>query len=229
MAVSEAVLPSLFLTPVFPLQPSHFPPTAVHSHRRHTFSVCYHRLLGSLMPAPKLAVSDARNDTLGWPFSRDCLVQAAAHLNWRIILSAAWPAVVFAWVMLLPYLNKAFLVDDAWFVAQAQHVLRHPLQPTNFDICWFGNEQCGKSWSMASGPALGAYLVVPAILAGGAEWVAHLIEMFFAALAIVSMTAIALRLGWDRHGSVATFRRRRMRGTMSALRVPSPPAPGGQK
>jgi len=151
------------------------------------------------MPAPKLAASDARHDTLGWPFSRDCLVQAAAHLNWRIILSAAWPVVVFAWVMLLPYLNKAFLVDDAWFMAQAQHVLRHPLQPTNFDICWFGNEECGKSWSMASGQALGAYLLVPAILAGGAEWVAHLMEMLFAALAIVSMTAIALRLGWDRH------------------------------
>lgn len=151
------------------------------------------------MPSPKLAVSNARNDTAGWPFSRERLLPASAHLNWSIIFSAAWPAVVFACVMLLPYLGKAFIVDDAWFMLQAQHVLHHPLQPTNFDICWFGNEQCGKSWTMASGQALGAYLMVPAILAGGAEWVAHLIVLLFAALAIVSMAAIALRLGWDRH------------------------------
>jgi 4-amino-4-deoxy-L-arabinose transferase-like glycosyltransferase len=89
-------------------------------------------------------------------------------------------------------------VDDAWFMAQAQHVLRIPAAD-QLDICWFGNEECGKSWTMASGQAMEAYLLVPAILAGGAEWVAHLMEMLFAALAIVSMIAVALRLGYDRH------------------------------
>ena len=151
------------------------------------------------MPAGEASSCDPRINTRHWPLSRDCLVQAAAGLNWRTALQAAWPAALLACLMLVPFLHKAFTVDDGWFMAQAEHVTRHPLQPTNFDICWFAIEQCGKSWSMSPGQSLVAYLLMPSVLAGGAEWVAHLMELLCATVAIVSMALIALRLGWDRH------------------------------
>jgi 4-amino-4-deoxy-L-arabinose transferase-like glycosyltransferase len=45
-----------------------------------------------------------------------------------------------------------------------------------------------------SGPLM-AWLLTPAILAGGAEWVAHLVQLLFLAVAIAATVALALRLG----------------------------------
>ena len=42
------------------------------------------------------------------------------------------------------------------------------------------------------------YLLVPVILAGGAEWMAHLLQIVLACLAVLEMVRLALRLGFDR-------------------------------
>ncbi|HEX4824962.1 MAG TPA: hypothetical protein VFV19_11690 [Candidatus Polarisedimenticolaceae bacterium] len=108
---------------------------------------------------------------------------------------AAWPALVLAAAVLLPFLGKAYTIDDPLFLYQARHVLEDPLHPTAFDVVW-SLEPHRMSALMASGPGM-AYLLVPTLLAGGAEWVAHLTQLLLLALAIVATASLALTLDGD--------------------------------
>ncbi|MGA9133428.1 MAG: hypothetical protein WB384_15610, partial [Candidatus Sulfotelmatobacter sp.] len=87
------------------------------------------------------------------------------------LLACAWPALLLAAVCLVPYLNKAFLVDDSWFLTIAKQVVKHPAHPMDFEICWNNallNGQGRKASQFASGnPLLGqigqGYVLVPTI------------------------------------------------------------------
>ena len=50
---------------------------------------------------------------------------------------------------------------------------------------------------MVSGPAM-AYLLVPSVLLGGAEWAAHLVQFLLVILAILATVSLAMQLGIDR-------------------------------
>ena len=52
------------------------------------------------------------------------------------VLACAWPALLLATVCLLPYLNKAFLIDDPWFLTMSQEIVQRPMHPMDFEICW---------------------------------------------------------------------------------------------
>ncbi len=54
----------------------------------------------------------------------------------------ALPGVLLAFVFLLPFLHKAYTIDDPWFLLEARQILRTPLQPMSFPVCWMGNEIC---------------------------------------------------------------------------------------
>ncbi len=99
----------------------------------------------------------------------------------------------------MPFLNKAFLVDDPHFLAMAAQILKQPLHPMDFQVCWNIVENCMKAYALTPGNALMGYALVPTVLAGAHEWIAHLTQMFFAAIAIVAMSSLVLRLGWDRN------------------------------
>src|SRR5579862_6244832 len=113
----------------------------------------------------------------------------------------AVPGIVLVVVCLLPYLNKAYTVDDPVFLLSARQILQHPLQPMSFPLCWMGDETCLKSVA-SLGPgaaqALMGYLLVPVILVGGQEWAAHLLQILLASIAIMEMVRFTLRLGFDR-------------------------------
>lgn len=94
-------------------------------------------------------------------------------------------------VVLAPFANKAYTVDDNIFLSQAQHVTTDPLHPTAFDIV--SGDTPGRL-GLASGPIM-AWLLVPAVLAGGAEWVAHLVQMAMLALAVFATVGLAIHLG----------------------------------
>ncbi len=100
-----------------------------------------------------------------------------------------------ALALLLPFLHKAHAVDDVTFLMQAQHVLHDPLHPTAFDMVSDG-QRIRVSEALVSGP-VAAYLLVPCVLMGGAEWVAHLIALALLLLAVCSTVALARRLGLD--------------------------------
>ena len=69
-----------------------------------------------------------------------------------------------------------------------------------------GNEICrARASSLGAGAAQGlmGYLLVPVTLAGGAEWMAHLLQILLACIAVLEMVRLALRLGFDRVQSAA--------------------------
>ena len=122
------------------------------------------------------------------------------------VLACAWPALLLATVCLLPFLNKPFIVDDPWFLTMAQQIVRHPARPMDFEICWNNallSGDCRKASQFASGnPLLGqigqGYVLVPTVLAGAHEWMAHITQLVLAWIAIVAMTSLIFRFGWDR-------------------------------
>lgn len=119
-------------------------------------------------------------------------------------LRACAPAFALSACLLVFFLGKAFTIDDTVFLLQAEQVLRDPLHPTAFEIVWSEmSVPLRMSQTMATGPVM-AYLLVPAVLAGGEEWIAHLVQLFFLALALYEVAALALRLGLEQRDAART-------------------------
>ncbi|MGA2205422.1 MAG: hypothetical protein ABSG10_01700 [Terracidiphilus sp.] len=135
--------------------------------------------------------------------------QATPHGNVPRTVSAAavpacaWPALILATVCLLPYLNKPFLIDDPHFLAMARQIVKHPLHPMDFTICWDNTVNCTKAYVLTPGNALMGYVLVPTVLGGAHEWMAHLTQLALVWIAVVAMTSLILRLGWDRGHAIA--------------------------
>ena len=58
------------------------------------------------------------------------------------IVGLMLPGILLAVVCLVPFLNKAYTVDDPFFLLEARQILKTPLQPWSFPMCWLGNETC---------------------------------------------------------------------------------------
>jgi 4-amino-4-deoxy-L-arabinose transferase-like glycosyltransferase len=113
----------------------------------------------------------------------------------------ALPGVLLALACLVPFLNKAYTIDDPVFLLEGRQILKSPLQPMSFGMCWMENETCVArmgQWPSVRAEGLMGYLLAPVILAGGAEWIAHSLQAFLACLAVLVMVRLALRLGFDR-------------------------------
>lgn len=108
----------------------------------------------------------------------------------------ALPAVLLSALLLLPYLDKAFTIDDTLFLLQAQQALADPLHPTAFEVVWSDTVQ-RLSAIMPSGPVM-AYLLMPAVARGGSEPIAHLIQLAVLCLGLLHTAVLALRLGCSR-------------------------------
>ena len=123
------------------------------------------------------------------------------------VLACAWPALVLATVCLLPYLNKPFLIDDPHFLAMAKQVTQHPLHPMDFTICWNTYyDDCQKAYALTPGNALMGYALVPTVLTGTHEWVAHLTQLLFVWVSALAMASLVLRLGWSRwHAAIGAL------------------------
>jgi hypothetical protein len=114
-------------------------------------------------------------------------------------IKLALPGILLLIACLTPYLTKAFTIDDPWFLLEARQILKTPSQPMSFDVCWMGNETCTRAALLGPGAlqALMGYLLTPVILANGAEWVAHCIQLLLACICVVSMVRVTLRLGFN--------------------------------
>lgn len=131
---------------------------------------------------------------------------APRKVSAAIVLGSAWPALLLAAVCLLPYLNKAYLIDDPWFLMMSRQIIQHPLHPMGFDVCWDTVDNCTKAYEMTPGNSLMGYVLVPTILNGAHEWMAHLTQLMLAWIAIIAMTSLIFRFGWDRwHATVGAL------------------------
>ncbi|MFA6092730.1 MAG: hypothetical protein WCU88_11825 [Elusimicrobiota bacterium] len=105
------------------------------------------------------------------------------------------PGIILAVLLLAPFCNKAFTIDDTLFLRQAQHLLRDPLHPTAFEMAWTQSDDPQRmSKIMPSGPVT-AYLLVPTAAAGGSEPIAHLTQLALLILAISATVSLGLRMG----------------------------------
>jgi len=122
----------------------------------------------------------------------DATEMSAGRLSIFRWLLVALPGVVAAGLILLPFLNKAFHIDDLTFLLQAEHILKDPWHPTAFDMVFHG-EKGRNSEGMVSGPIM-ALLLIPSILSGGSEWIAHLTQYVALVVGLLSLASLALRM-----------------------------------
>jgi hypothetical protein len=75
-------------------------------------------------------------------------------------------------LVLFPFINKPFNVDDPLFVWVAQHLHSHPLDPYGFNVNWYGYE--APLWEITKNPPLASYyLAAFGSVFGWSEWVLH--------------------------------------------------------
>ena len=118
---------------------------------------------------------------------------ATAPISPGTILRRSAPAILLATAILLPFLGKAFTIDDTVFLFEARHAVTDPLHPTAFEMAWNVRPE-RISAIVPTGPVM-AWLLVPAVLSGHPEQVAHLVQILWLWVAIIGTVGLALRLG----------------------------------
>lgn len=105
----------------------------------------------------------------------------------------AWPGLLLASALLLPFLGKAHTIDDVTFLLQSKHVLHDPWHPTAFEVVADGHRMRLSS-RLVTGPLM-AWLLVPCASLGGVEWAAHLLQWLFVLVAVTCTVRIGVRIG----------------------------------
>jgi len=114
-----------------------------------------------------------------------------------VTLRLAAPAIVLASLLLLPFLDKPFTIDDPLFLRAAEHALKDPLHPGNFEQVWNAGDRLLLSQYWLGG-TLPAYLLVPVAAMGSREWIAHLYQWMFLCALLTGSVSVARRMGCDR-------------------------------
>jgi hypothetical protein len=112
----------------------------------------------------------------------------------RTALACAWPSMALAALILLPFLNTPFTIDDPLYLREAQHVLVDPFHPQAFSIVWSTDLNLRVSQILPGGIAV-PYLLIPTALAGCPEWAGHLTQLLLLLAAVYATALAALRLG----------------------------------
>ena len=93
---------------------------------------------------------------------------------------------------LLPFLDKAFHIDDYSYLRAARQILSDPLRPYDFQINWRGTSE--PAWQMMNKPPLVPYVLALGIrLFGEQERPLHALFLVFPVVSGLSLYAIARR------------------------------------
>src|SRR3989339_23459 len=98
----------------------------------------------------------------------------------------------FTCMILLPFINKPFNVDDPFYLKMAQHIRTDPLHPYSFKINWSGETR--DAWQSGEAnfpPLIPYYIAFVTALFGTQEWVLHVSFLIFPVMAAVSFYFIA--------------------------------------
>src|SRR5579872_6938280 len=110
-------------------------------------------------------------------------------------LRCAIPGILLAVTCLLPFWNKAFTIDDSYFLIEARQALRTPLTPTATGICWDAVPFKRSLRHIGSPSVLMGYLLTPVILLDGKEWAGHLLIVLALCAGVIGTAGLALRCG----------------------------------
>ncbi len=104
----------------------------------------------------------------------------------------AWVAAVATLLVLIPFANKPFNVDDPLFVWIAKYIQAHPLNPYGSTVNWYGYD--APVWFITKNPPLACYyLSFAGGLFGWTERALHLAYLLPAVAAIVGTHRLAGR------------------------------------
>jgi hypothetical protein len=154
---------------------------------------------------PLHAIVEHENEATEIKMETEVTMERQAHrpVSAVTVVACAWPALLLATACLLPFLNKPFVVDDPHFLMMARQIARHPTHPMDFTVCWNLSNDCTKAYLLTPGNALIGYVLVPTVLGGAHEWMAHLTQLVLVWIAVLAMTSLVLRFGWDRSHAIA--------------------------
>jgi len=94
---------------------------------------------------------------------------------------------------LLPFVNKAFTMDDPLFVWSAQWIADHPLDPYGFALNWYGRTQPMRE--VMQNPPLTSYaLAAASAITGWNEATLHAVFGLFAFAAVAGTWSLAQRM-----------------------------------
>ena len=119
-----------------------------------------------------------------------------------VIFLCSLPALILSAACLLPYLNKAFLIDDPFFLLQAQQIRKAPLHPMALYICWVEDTGCGPiAQNMPT--FLMSYYLLPVASRADPEWLAHLMQIIALWCGIAATVSLAFRFGFGTFAACA--------------------------
>jgi 4-amino-4-deoxy-L-arabinose transferase-like glycosyltransferase len=108
--------------------------------------------------------------------------------RWHIWVAAALPI-----IFLLPFLDKAFHIDDTVYVYVAQHILNHPINFFGFTMNWTGSELPVFAFNK-NPPALSYYLAGFGAIFGWSEMVMHSAQLILTVFASIGIFRLAQRM-----------------------------------
>ncbi len=111
-------------------------------------------------------------------------------------LVLASPAIALAILLILPFLNKAYTIDEPMDLIESAQVMRDFWHPLHFDICWDSPTVCAAAPLVIPNVALTAYFLLPATWFGSPEWLVHTLQLGALFLGLMATVSIALRLGF---------------------------------
>ncbi len=100
--------------------------------------------------------------------------------------------IILSFAVLLPFVGKAYHIDDPLFIWAAKQIRNLPLDPYGFQVNWYGTEQ--PMWQVTKNPPLVSYyLAVASFLTGWSEVGIHLAMIIFAVIAVIGMYSLSRR------------------------------------
>jgi 4-amino-4-deoxy-L-arabinose transferase-like glycosyltransferase len=93
-------------------------------------------------------------------------------------------------LLLLPFIDKAFNIDDPLFLWTARQILQTPTDPYAFTVNWYGLD--APMAEVTKNPPLASYYIaLVAVALGWSEWVLHLAFLLPALAAVVGTYLVA--------------------------------------
>ncbi|MFP6582960.1 MAG: glycosyltransferase family 39 protein, partial [Candidatus Hydrogenedentota bacterium] len=100
----------------------------------------------------------------------DELTDNVDHRKQMLIVAA----IIF--LLLIPFVNKAYHLDDPFYLWTGQHILEEPLDFYGYDINWTGFTSSAAAENK-NPPLVSYYMALVGLLVGWQEWTMHLAFM----------------------------------------------------
>ena len=95
-------------------------------------------------------------------------------------------------VVLLPFVNKPYHLDDPFYIWTGQHILEHPIDFYGFDINWSGKVTSAAEENK-NPPLVSYYMAVVGLFFGWNEWIMHMAFLIPAAAFVIGTAKLASR------------------------------------